>query len=375
MLTLNGEYKEYLKLTDTKEILTSTAMSLDISLGENIFVFDFDDTLMFAEHWAYSTRTLDGAIESTDSRSLTKALNFLEPDYSLKEESVNIRGKDESVFRVINNDGTPALEDDLLSTWSKNQLRKNYIDLSKKYVDYPAVTDDKAFYSDPRTIALGRVNSRIFKIYNECNGKRIILTARSAVNGMGESILKKIKDSGGKTPDHIFTMPLKSLAGGEYKGAVILGLAKSVGPNGSVVFYDDNPQYISGVKKIIESASEDIGSVIIHKVDPSKDEQELSVEVENNSLEDIREALESRGLEKYAKVIQSIIDDDDSDIKKKSMLKRKMRKSRGKNKRDRVEWALMSRKSPRRVLKWFGPDKPSKRDVAKEEARIHYFSR
>lgn len=59
---------------------------------------------------------------------------------------------------------------------------------------------------------------------------------------------------------------------------------------------------------------------------------------------------------------------------KEAVLKRKMRKTRGKGKRDRLEWGLFSKSNPKKVLKWFGPDKPTKKEVAKEEARIHAFS-
>lgn len=349
-------------------------MSLGINPGDSVFVFDFDDTLMFAEHWTHSTKTENGRVADTDSRSIKVALDFLNPDYTLAEDSVNFRGKDEKVFRVISSDGIPIGEDELLRRWSKNQLSKHNIDISKKYVSYPAVTTDHEFYSNPNTISLSKINPKVFKTYNECDGIKIILTARSAVSGMGKSILSKIKESGGETPNHIFTMPKGSLSGGEYKGAVILGLAKSVGPDGKVIFYDDNPKYISGVKEAIESSAESIGSVIIHKVDPSKDEQELEVEIQDNSLEKIKNALEFAGLINYSKAIQSIISDA-SEITKTAKLKRKMRKSREKDKRDRLEWALVSKKNPKKVLKWFGPDKPTKREVAKEEARIHYFSK
>ncbi len=64
----------------------------------------------------------------------------------------------------------------------------------------------------------------------------------------------------------------------------------------------------------------------------------------------------------------------DTDIKKESVLKRRRRKNRGKGKRDRLEWALVSKKKPKKILKWFGPDKPSKKQIAKEEARIHAFA-
>ena len=39
-----------------------------------------------------------------------------------------------------------------------------------------------------------------------------------------------------------------------------------------------------------------------------------------------------------------------------------------------MEWALVSKKNPKKILKWFGPEKPSKKMIAKEERRIHAFS-
>lgn len=39
----------------------------------------------------------------------------------------------------------------------------------------------------------------------------------------------------------------------------------------------------------------------------------------------------------------------------------------------RKEWALVSRKNPEKVLKWFGPKKPSKEEVLKEERRVQFF--
>lgn len=40
---------------------------------------------------------------------------------------------------------------------------------------------------------------------------------------------------------------------------------------------------------------------------------------------------------------------------------------------NKKEWALVSKSSPVRVLKWFGTEKPSDEAVAKEEARVQYF--
>jgi hypothetical protein len=38
-----------------------------------------------------------------------------------------------------------------------------------------------------------------------------------------------------------------------------------------------------------------------------------------------------------------------------------------------MEWALISKKKPRRVLRWFGTKKPSKDRVYEEEKRIQFF--
>jgi hypothetical protein len=50
-----------------------------------------------------------------------------------------------------------------------------------------------------------------------------------------------------------------------------------------------------------------------------------------------------------------------------SILKKKFREEK-----DRSEWALFDSKG-KKVLKWFGPEKPSKERVQKEERRIQFF--
>ena len=61
-------------------------------------------------------------------------------------------------------------------------------------------------------------------------------------------------------------------------------------------------------------------------------------------------------------------------MEKEAVLKRRMRKTRGKGKRNRMEWGLFSKSNPKKVLKWFGTKKPSKKEVAKEERRVHSFA-
>ena len=65
--------------------------------------------------------------------------------------------------------------------------------------------------------------------------------------------------------------------------------------------------------------------------------------------------------------------EDLSELTKTAVLKKLKRTTRGKGKRDRMEWALVSKSNPKKILKWFGPEKPSKKQIAKEERRIHAF--
>lgn len=54
--------------------------------------------------------------------------------------------------------------------------------------------------------------------------------------------------------------------------------------------------------------------------------------------------------------------------KKIALLRKKRREDK-----NRIEWALISRSKPQKVLKWFGTKKPSAERVQKEENRIQWF--
>ncbi len=58
---------------------------------------------------------------------------------------------------------------------------------------------------------------------------------------------------------------------------------------------------------------------------------------------------------------------------KNAILKKLKRKNREKGKEDRLEWALVSKSNPKKILRWFGPQKPSHEKVIQEEKRIHSF--
>jgi hypothetical protein len=147
-------------------------------------------------------------------------------------------------------------------------LDRSTIDVREKYVDFPAVTVDGQFYADPETAGKIGPNPEVFEKYVETSsGKVIILTARSDVPGMSEEINKVIMESGGRSPDHIFTKPSGS-SGSKYKGEIILQLAKELGPSGEITFYDDNPRYTDGVLSALSGAS-DVAKVNIVNIDSS----------------------------------------------------------------------------------------------------------
>lgn len=342
-----------------------------IKSGDIVYVFDFDDTLFHSKHWTENTKTDKyGLISETDSNPLMVGQAFLSPDFTLAKDTVNQKGFDEYVFRVISSLGIKIESGDLLKVWSKKDLSDNFIDITNKYVDFPAIATDEDFYQNPATILEGSPNQLIFKLYNTCDENRIILTARKSVDGMSEAICSIIKDFDGKEPNIVFTRPSGSFSSGEYKGATLLGILDVVGSDGLVIFYDDNPKYIEDIKTIVSDNHID-KNLIINKVNND-------IKKTSKMLEIARDLLKI-GYAKYADTISSIYEKENFGIKKESVLKRKKRKNRGKNNkgkdlRDRFEWALVS-KTKGRVLKWFGPEKPSKKDVAKEEARIHYFKK
>jgi hypothetical protein len=55
-------------------------------------------------------------------------------------------------------------------------------------------------------------------------------------------------------------------------------------------------------------------------------------------------------------------------MKKIAVLIKKLNKNTGEK-----EWALVSKKDPSKILKWFGSKKPSEQEILKQEKRIQYF--
>jgi len=65
-----------------------------------------------------------------------------------------------------------------------------------------------------------------------------------------------------------------------------------------------------------------------------------------------------------AEAIASLVDQ----VLVTAILKKKYRKQTG-----RSEYALVSRKNPDKVLKWFGVQKPSDKALKKQERRVQWF--
>jgi len=88
------------------------------------------------------------------------------------------------------------------------------------------------------------------------------------------------------------------------------------------------------------------------------------------ALADVAEEADKRGLDSSAEDLTSLINTISkfADTQTKTaILRKKYREESGKE-----EWALLDRKG-KRVLKWFGSNKPSDESVQKEEQRVQYF--
>jgi hypothetical protein len=122
---------------------------------------------------------------------------------------------------------------------------------------------------------------------------------------------------------------------------------------------DDKASYSKGIfGELKDGTKMIIANVINFSVDPDRYKDELGKffyehpEVSNNILETpfLRIYEVKPKMEKEAKLVR-----------------------RYNKKRKRTEWALVSRSNPKKVLRWFGPRKPSEEKVLAEERRIQWF--
>lgn len=241
---------------------------------ENIvYVFDFDDTLFWTEEWFRTVKT-DGAGFVTDagaSQAVYSALRFIdgvsngtiETKEEVPEELIGMRLKkipinkaeqghieDTFGFQIVDSAGNNIGINDLKRVFSNSKLKNANIDLRGKYTPHPAVTTDHNYYTSPNTLAGLGANEEMMELYKSITGPVVILTARKAVPGMEDNILKIIRDSGGQEPLKVYTKPIDSRTSGKYKGEAIIELLSSGFEK--VVFFDDNKKYIAEVNKTLE---------------------------------------------------------------------------------------------------------------------------
>lgn len=230
-----------------------------------IHVFDFDDTLMWSPPWYFDAETDKDSrlINPGSSYSLKKALRFLDSmsrvasrfeNMFLKAEDIHKPdlGKPNSkAFVLTTSDGQPLQNNEIKSFFSRKILSKAAIDVSGRFIEFAAVTDDPVFYQDSETLGLLGINPKIFNIYLKHNDSAAILTGRDDVPGIRERILEIMQEYGAQPPPMgLYIKPPMGTSGGDYKAKIIIELFQN-GPE-MICFYDDNLKYIASVEKNIQ---------------------------------------------------------------------------------------------------------------------------
>jgi len=247
-----------------------------LGLSGDVYAFDFDDTLMWAPDWHSDVEVNQSNIVTSpgSSYSVKAALEFannfsdkVKDDFNGKTpSSLELRkvttdmphlGKhNQIIFELITGDGLSVTIEEIKSMFSSRVLSSANIDVRAKYYPLPAVTVDNVFYEDANTLGALGVNDELFDLYKKNAGRSIILTARSNVPGMKNSILGKIKDSGAKAPLAVFTKPVRGPGGGSYKG-LTLAMIASIPEVKNVIFFDDNKKYIDDIRSIVQTMPAD----------------------------------------------------------------------------------------------------------------------
>jgi hypothetical protein len=211
-------------------------------------VFDFDDTLAWAPSW-YNEATIDGGgyvSHPGGSIALRRTIALLPDDFKLQLEN---SGKEyhRDIFFLIMHEGAPVMMDDLIDMFSIEEMNYAGID---RYEEQAVVITDFLYYNDPDTVGFRGFNKYILDLYRENADNALILTARQSHPGIRERILKFICTAAPE-PLEIITQPLNSRDSGLYKGEVLVNIAKHSNVT-HVYFYDDNINYIHGVRKVVD---------------------------------------------------------------------------------------------------------------------------
>ena len=160
-------------------------------------------------------------------------------------------------------------------------------------------------------------------------------------------------------------------------------LAKRIAEVGSIVFYEADLTDLDLTQKYSNIWATNFIEKNKEKENLSRNER-LALSLAKDIVQDTRSeegiVEEDEVFDKFSKLYKYLVSSGFlkeaellSQLTKVAVLKRLKRTTRGKGKRDRMEWALVSKSNPKKILKWFGPDKPSKKEIAKEERRVHAF--
>lgn len=286
-----------------------------------LYVFDFDDTLMWAPDW-YEDVTLDKdgfVAEPGTSEALNSALSLLQSKHKgtlgNKHKNLRLRFAEKPqldgrnfFFEVIDNEGNMVSREELDSLFGKDRVRAASIQGPSSYSEFAAVTNDKKFWESPNTLGTLGVNEEIMDIYREKADNAVILTARKDFPGMSDKIEELIGEHAQK-PLHTYVQPVDSKSSADFKGEVIRDIAKQKSVD-KVIFYDDNARYIKGVLEALEKYDRENNTNLMDKVKliivDKKKKPSLQMKVATDILE-IANKLDSKNLFKEADLVENII--------------------------------------------------------------------
>lgn len=216
-------------------------------------VFDFDDTLLWARPWQDEANlNSDGlVINGGKSPVLVTALNFLQnlvKPMFLKLEQPNSK-IDVFHFLLVDQNLKSIRPDDISKAISLSVLKQHRL---KKKDDQLVITNDEIYYRQLDTVGNFGVNPNGANLYLKLADQAIVLTARKDFPGMNQKIMEAlVKDL--KPPQLVITRPITEPNPGKFKGEILLQIGSN--PNVNLVkFYDDNPEYLEGAKKVIENS-------------------------------------------------------------------------------------------------------------------------
>ncbi len=215
-----------------------------------LHVFDLDDTLLWSSE-PYEEVTLDKqgyVLHHGDSLYLKDAVEFFR-NTPARIKCLNINYYKTSTRNYI------FIIDGVSEEWIREnvtpaEIEQYHIKLNGRLSPYPYIDEDGPYFKNPSTVGTKGVNHELFDLYKSVSKQAVILTARTDVPGMKETVAERIKFYGGPEPLDIFTQPIGSSLNGIYKGNVIVKLLHTVADE--IEFYEDSEHYIKDVLNILE---------------------------------------------------------------------------------------------------------------------------